>query len=110
MTETDVLIFEAIFDAKKADEAVAQFKTNLTRLREEKKATDKEFKAGTITAEEYGRSIAAIDKQIASTSDSLKSQNKAISDNAKYQKSAEGSIVQMRLGLAALVIFWDKAP
>ncbi|GAB3554965.1 coiled-coil domain-containing protein [Spirosoma fluminis] len=109
MTEDkDVLIFEAVFDAKKADEAVAQFKTNLTRLREEKKATDKEFKSGAITAEEYGRSIAAIDKQIASTSESLKNQNKAIADNAKYQKSAEGSIVQMRLGLAALVSQYDN--
>ena len=105
--EKDVLLYEVNFDEGDATKKAAALRVNIERLTKAKADLKKEFKDGSVSADEFGDSMQAIEKQLASAKKELGLQTKALADNERAQKSAQGSVEQLRAKVIQMNTAWD---
>lgn len=100
--ETEKLLFQVTLDIPDLEKKAEAARAAMARLREEKKATDKELRDKTISAEEYAKSMQSIETQLSRTQTQLKGYTKQLADYEKMNKSAKGSSDQLKAQLALL--------
>lgn len=110
MEERDSLIYEVVFDAKRAQEQAESLREVIARLRKERQETERDFKEGTITVQEYGKSMQAIESQLAGATAQLRNITKETDTYKKINDSAKGSVDQLRALVAALNAQYDEMP
>ncbi len=81
---------------------LARMRAQVQDLAAAKRELARQLKTGAISAEEYTRQLAAIEQQQFQTSNALKKLSADVTNHAKAEKAAVGSIEEARLKLSAL--------
>ncbi|GAB2549859.1 hypothetical protein [Spirosoma aerophilum] len=109
MEDKETLLFEVKLDIAQVKEKAELARNAIAQLRAEKVATDKEFRDKAINADEYAKSMQAIETQLGRAQGQLKTYTKTLADNERATLAAEGSNDQLRAKLSLLVPVWNAA-
>lgn len=87
---------------------IAQYRTEIDKVKEKQKELKKQFKDGEITQEEYHKSMESSKMLIDEYSTSAGILTRAVKNQLKSQKEQEGSLVQLRAELSNLTAEYDR--
>ena len=98
----ETIILEIKISEEEVEKKILASRAALVQLNKAMADLRKEYKSGQISAHEFAQSEQAIKTQMASASTAIREGTKTLSDYAKSQKAAQGSIDQMRAQLPLL--------
>ncbi|KAA3438479.1 hypothetical protein [Rufibacter hautae] len=98
----ETAIFELKIDAGASEKRIAELTTDLIKAKEAKAALDKQYKAGELSAEEYGKQTAENKRATTALTTELGAETKILAMHTKQTKEAVGSNNQMRAQLLSL--------
>ncbi|KAB7731087.1 hypothetical protein F5984_09745 [Rudanella paleaurantiibacter] len=98
----DSLIFEVKLEENNLEERVKVLKQQIEALKQQKKNLDTLNKSGVVTGKAYADQLEEIEKRTKSAKTELQGHTRTLDLQQKAQKSAAGSITQLRANLSLL--------
>lgn len=106
--EQERVLIDIEVQADDANRVISQAQQALIGLKEQQRALDKAYKDGALTRQEYVKAMGDIRTQQVQWRQELTAGNKALQQAVKEQRSAEGSLEQLRAKLAAATKSYDQ--
>jgi len=107
MADERVKIIDIQVKYQQAVDALAKFRSSLAEAKKYQADLKKELKDGTITQEQYDRSMEASNVYIRQQSEQMRTLAKQVNNQIKVTQEQEGSLKQLRAELSNATAKWD---
>lgn len=106
--ENKTIIIQVKVSEEEVEKKIVAIRKELSALKDEKTAVERAFKQGSLSNDQYEKSLEGIDRQQKALNVELRGSRKTLQDYATAQKTLDGSLVQLRANLRQAVVSYDN--